>query len=165
MPLHDVVANAATTEGSSEEVKREILKTRDATFLALAVLLAVAVAAVGTGPVSAQQYNPCQPSYWGGNNSGCYPSYGNNQYNNCQNGYYYSNCGYSGYNNPYNNYNNQYNPYGCQSGYWNQGNHCYGYGYSNPYYKPYYPYYNCKYGYGYYSCYYPGGYPYYRWHR
>jgi hypothetical protein len=147
-------------------VRHGILKARDATLLALAVLLAVAVAAVSSGPVFAQQY-PCQPSYGGGYN-GCYPSSGNpynNQYNNCQNGYYNSNCGYSGYSSPYNNYNSQYNPYNnCQS-YWGQYNRCYGYGYSNPYYRPYYPYYpyypyspynNCGYWNNYYygSCYY-----------
>src|SRR5208337_1819485 len=132
--LHSVVADTVTTERSAEEVRYEILKTRDATLLTLAVFLAVAIAAASSNPVFAQ-YAPCPPgySYVG---ASCYPSY-NNPYGNS-------------YNNPYgNSYNN---PYGnCQTGYYNQGYGCSYQGY--PYNNPYNQYSNCQNGYqnGYYQ--------------
>jgi hypothetical protein len=118
MQLQGVVADTVTTERSAEEVRCEILKTRDATILTLAVFLAVAIAAASSNPVFAQ-YAPCPPgySYVG---AGCYPSY-NNPYGNCQTGYYNPSYGcyyqgnYSPYNNPYNQYSN------CQNGYYQNG--------------------------------------------
>jgi len=194
MRLQTVVADAVTTGRSTEEVERLILKTRDATMLGLALILALGVIALSGGPVSAQ-YNPCPPSYSGWNGS-CYPSNGTgynnpyNSYSNCQSYYYQSyGCGYPGYysNNPYgycrygyyhmsgcyypgfNPYYRPYNPYSyCQSGYYNPWNNCYYSGYNNGYGYPYNPYGNCMNGYYYGSCYNSGNYygnPYYQWHR
>ena len=120
MQLHCVVTVTVTTEGSAEEVRRGILKTRDATILTLAVFLVVAIAAASSSPVSAQ-YAPCPPGY----------------------SYVGASC-YPGYNNPYgNSYNGQYNPYNnCQTGYYYQNNGCYYPGYNNPYRSPYNPYRN-----------------------
>ena len=158
MQLHDVVADTVTTQRSAEEVRYEILKTRDATILALAVFLAVATAVVSSGPVFAQ-YAPCSPGYSGAGGS-CYPSYNNPSYGNPYN---------SQYGNPYNspsypNYGNQYNGPSYGNSYNNQyGNHYYSPyypTYGNHYYNPYYPrygnpYYNPYFGYHYYSPYYP----------
>jgi len=112
-------------------VERGILNTRNATLLALAVFLAVAVAAIANSPVYAQ-YAPCQ-----GYGGSCYPGYGNGysyqygQYGYCGSGYYYPS-----YNNCYNrNYGYSNYPYGyCQSGYYYGGSYCNYYsGY--PYYR------------------------------
>jgi len=139
-------------------VKSEGLKTRNATLLALAVFLAVAVVAASSSPVFAQ-YAPCQGySYNGGS---CYNPYGNCQ-GNYNNGYYNSgsNCYSPGYSSPYN---NPYNPYSnCQSGYYNNGyyytgSNCYGPSYNNNYYN------NNYYGNGYYGNGYGNGYN--RWHH
>src|SRR5208337_1505865 len=135
MQLHDVVAATVTTERSAEEVRYQNMKTRDATILALAVFLAVAIATVSSGPVFAQ-YAPCSPSYPGSGGS-CYPSYNNPSYGNPYNtpsyGNHYNSPGYGNYyNNPYYpSYNNHYgNPY----------NNPYYPNYGNPYYNsPYYP--------------------------
>jgi hypothetical protein len=150
MQLHDVVVDTVTTKRSAEEVRHTILKTRDATILALAVCLAVAIAAVSSGPVFAQ-YAPCSPGYSGAGS--CYPSYNNpynNQYNNPYNNQYGSPY-YPSYGNQYNrpsypyypNYGNHYySPY--YPYYPNYGNHYYGPNYpyyGNHYYSPYYPYY------------------------
>jgi len=125
-------------------VRCEILKTRDAAILALAVFLAVAITAPSSSPVFAQ-YAPCQPgySYIGGS---CYPGYSNY----CPPGY--ANVGGTCYPpNPYNNpYGNPYNPYSnCQYGYYQNGYYytsgsCYSPGYNNYYYS------NSYYGNGYY---------------
>ena len=173
MQLHGVVCITVTTESSAEEVRCEILKMRDGTMLALAVLFVVPLAAASSSPVFAQ-YAPCQPGY--GYAGGCYPSSGNpyyNPYNNCQASYYSPNygCYYPS------NY-GQYNPYGnCQTGYYNPTYRCYYPGYNSPY-NPYNPYnsynpYNYQYSpyspfrtycqngyYGYYggNCYYPSNY-------
>src|SRR5208337_3730998 len=134
MQLHDVVAATVTTERSAEEVRYHNMKTRDATMLALAVFLAVAIATVSSGPVFAQ-YAPCSPSYPGSGGS-CYPSYNNpsygNPYNtpsygNPYNNPYYPNYGNPYYNSPYypsygNYYHNNYNPH-CNSRNWNSCNH------------------------------------------
>ena len=180
MQLHCVVIDTVTTESSSEEVRRGILKIRDATLLTLAVFLVVAIAAASSSPVSAQ-YAPCPPGYSYGGTS-CYPGYNNpypyngqnNPYNNCQTGYYSQNngCYYPSYNNPYSS-RFPYYPY----------NNPYKYPYYNPYnsYSPYKPYYNCQSGYSpgnsygysqgnYYgnSCYYSGNYyryPSYHWQK
>src|SRR5208337_2093543 len=125
MQLHDVVAATVTTERSAEEVRYQKMKTRDATILALAVFLAVAIATVSSGPVFAQ-YAPCSPSYPGSGGS-CYPSYNNPSYGNPYNNPYYPSYG-NHYNSPgYGNYYN--NPY-----YPSYNNH-----YGNPYNNPYYP--------------------------
>ncbi|HXX73465.1 MAG TPA: hypothetical protein VEI80_07195 [Candidatus Acidoferrales bacterium] len=107
------------------------MNTRNATILALAAFLAIAVGvALSSNPVYAQ-YAPCQG--YGGYGSTCYP--GSSYYPNSNCGYYYSgsNCNYQGYGYPSYPYNN------C--GY----NGCY------PYYRPYNPYttYNCWNGYYY----------------
>jgi len=120
-------------------VERGILNTRNATILALAAFLAIAVGvALSSNPVYAQ-YAPCQG--YGGYGSTCYP--GSSYYPNSNCGYYYSgsNCNYQGYGYPSYPYNN------C--GYYYSGYNCYyrSYGY------PYYPYNNCGYN---------GCYPYYR---
>jgi len=141
MQLHDVVAATVTTERSAEEVRYQNMKTRDATILALAVFLAVAIATVSSGPVFAQ-YAPCSPSYPGSGGS-CYPSYNNPSYGNPYNT--------PSYGNPYN------NPY-----YPSYGNHYNSPGYGNYYNNPYYPSYNNHYGNPYNNPYYPNyGNPYY----
>jgi len=144
MQLHDVVAVTVTTERSAEEVRCEILKTRDATMLAVAVFLAVAVAAVSSSPVLAQ-YTPCSPGYGGS----CYPSYNNPSYGNPYSSPYYPNYGNS-YNSPYYpSYGNNYSPY--YPNYGNPYSSPYYPNYGNHYYSPYHPYY----GYHYYNPYNP----------
>src|SRR5208337_2183975 len=157
--LHSVVADTVTTERSAEEVRYEILKTRDATLLTLAVFLAVAIAAASSSPVFAQ-YAPCPPgySYVG---ASCYPSYNNpygnpynnpyNKYSNCQNGNYQNGYYYAG-TNCYNPSSNNYYSNNYYSNNYYPGNYYYrgysgnyrGYYYGN-YYGGYYRN-NCNYG-------------------
>lgn len=160
MQLRGVVFGTVTTECSAEEVICEILKTRNVALLALAVFLAVAVTAASSSPVFAQYY-PCPPgySYIGGN---CYPGYSSpyNPYNNCQSGYYQSNCYSPGYNNPYNSpsypYSNCQNGY-YSNGYYYSGSNCYSPNYNNNYYN--------NYNNNYYSNNYNHNNYYHRWHH